>query len=140
MLGPKRFKFRKNHKPRISFLKEELKMKVMQTGVYGLISMTSGRVNSKQLEASKRVINKHLKKRGKIWLGIFPDKAVTSKPAEVRMGKGKGNFESWVCLVPKGRIIFEIKTENLTDVEIRKIFKLAGERLPLRTRVIMNKL
>lgn len=140
MLEPKRFKFRKEHKPRVGEKKKEQKVIGTHFGAYGLISLESGRVTNKQLEAARRVINKHLKKRGDIWISVFPDKPVTSKPAEVRMGKGKGNFDYWVSLVPKGRLIFEIKSKVLGINEIKRVLGLAGERLPLRTRLVENKI
>ncbi len=139
MLEPKKFKYRKNHKPKIGVYKEEQKVIIGHFGTYGLISLNSGRISSRQLEAARRVISKHLKKRGQLWISVFPDKSVTSKPAEVRMGKGKGNFDHWVCLVAKGRLIFEIKSNALSFSEIKRVLKLAGERLPIKTRLVENK-
>lgn len=140
MFEPKRYKYRKDHKPKIEENKKEQKVISNHFGTYGLISLESGRISVKQLVAVYRVLNKKLKKKGKLWINVFPNKAVTSKPAEVRMGKGKGNFDYWVCLIAKGRLIVEIKSNILTIAEIKKILKLAGERLSIKTRIIENKI
>lgn len=135
MLEPRKVKFRKMHKAVPSASRED-KNAVVGVGSYGIISMEDGRISSRQIEACRRVILKRLKRRGKLWIGIFPDKSVTKKPAEVRMGKGKGSVDHWVALVREGRVLFEIHSEVLTEEAVKNIFKLAGCRLPVKTKLV----
>ena len=108
-------------------------------GEFGLKATTRGRITSRQIEAARRAMTRHVKRRGKIWIRIFPDKPITKKPLEVRQGKGKGNVEYWVALIKPGKMLYEI--EGVPEDIAREAFKLAGSKLPIRTtfisRVIM---
>jgi large subunit ribosomal protein L16 len=132
MLSPKRTKFRKQHKGRIHGVAKggtELNF-----GSYGLKAMTAGRVTARQIEAARRTITRHIKRAGKVWIRVFPDVPVSSKPAEVRMGKGKGSPEFWMCRVKPGRIMFEM--EGVDGAIARRAFELAAAKLPVQTRVV----
>ena len=108
-------------------------------GEFGLKAVTRGRITSRQIEAARRAMTRYVKRRGKIWIRIFPDKPITKKPLEVRQGKGKGNVEYWVALIKPGKMLYEI--EGVSEDIAREAFKLAGSKLPIRTtfvnRVIM---
>ncbi len=132
MLSPKRTKFRKQHKGRIHGKAKggtELTF-----GSYGLKATSPGRVTARQIEAARRTITRHMKRVGKVWIRIFPDVPVTVKPAEVRMGKGKGSPEYWMCRVKPGRIMFEM--EGVDTNTARRAFELAAAKLPVDTRFI----
>lgn len=132
MLSPKRTKYRKQHKGRIHGMAKggtELNF-----GSYGLKATTTGRITSRQIEAARRTITRHIKRAGKVWIRIFPDVPVSSKPAEVRMGKGKGSPEFWMCRVKPGRIMFEM--EGVDSATARRAFELAGEKLSVQTRFV----
>ena len=121
MLQPKRTKFRKQHKGRNRGLAQ--RGSKVSFGDFGMKAVERGRITARQIEASRRAINRHIKRGGKIWIRIFPDKPITEKPLEVRQGKGKGNVEYWVALIQPGRILFEI--EGVTEQELaREAFKL----------------
>jgi large subunit ribosomal protein L16 len=105
-------------------------------GEYGLQAMQCGWVTSRQIEASRIAITRYIKRGGKVWIKIFPDKSVTKKPAETRMGSGKGNPEFWVAVVKPGRVLFEIS--GVTEAEARAAMHLAAFKLPLRTRFLMR--
>ena len=132
MLSPKRTKFRKQQKGR---LKGSAKGGFrLNFGSYGLKATTPGRVTARQIEAARRAITRHIKRAGRVWIRIFPDVPVSQKPAEVRMGKGKGTPEYWMCRVKPGRVMFE-----LDGVEIdlaRQAFELASAKLPVKTRFV----
>jgi len=132
MLSPKRTKFRKAHKGRIHGLAKGGTQ--LNFGSYGLKAVTPERVTARQIEAARRAITRHLRRAGRVWIRIFPDVPVSSKPAEVRMGKGKGSPEFWVARVKPGRIMFEIDGVpwNLAKVA----FTLAAAKLPLDTRIV----
>jgi len=132
MLQPKRTKFRKAHKGRIHGNTKGGTQ--LNFGAYGLKATTPARITARQIEAARRAITRHLRRAGRVWIRIFPDVPVSSKPAEVRMGKGKGNPEFWVARVKPGRIMFEIDGVN-GDLATEAL-KLASAKLPLDTRVV----
>ena len=133
MLQPKRTKFRKAHKGRIHGNAKGGTQ--LNFGGYGLKAITPARVTARQIEAARRAITRHLRRSGRVWIRIFPDVPVSSKPAEVRMGKGKGNPEYWVAKVKPGRIMFEIDGGVAADLATEAL-KLASAKLPLDTRVV----
>jgi large subunit ribosomal protein L16 len=132
MLSPKRTKYRKAHKGRIHGPAKG--GSDLNFGAYGLKAMQPERVTARQIEAARRAITRHLKRLGRVWIRIFPDVPVSSKPAEVRMGSGKGNPEFWVCRVHPGRIMFEI--DGVSEQIAREAFALAAAKLPIRTKVV----
>ena len=132
MLSPKRTKFRKAHKGRIRGLAKGGTQ--LNFGSYGLKAVSPQRVTARQIEAARRAITRHLRRTGRVWIRIFPDVPVSSKPAEVRMGKGKGTPEFWVARVKPGRIMFEI--DGVSWDLAREAFTLAAAKLPLDTRVV----
>lgn len=129
MLQPKRTKFRKQFKGRIRGLAH--RGSDVSFGEYGLKVTERGRLTARQIEAGRRAINRYVKRGGRIWIRIFPDKPVTKKPLEVRMGKGKGSVEYWVSTVKPGKVVFEI--EGVTEEQAREAFRLAGRKFPLKT-------
>ena len=132
MLQPKRTKFRKAHKGRIHGLaKGGTKLNF---GSFGLKAIEPERVTARQIEAARRAITRHLRRAGRVWIRIFPDVPVSSKPAEVRMGKGKGSPEFWVARVKPGRIMFEI--DGVPWNLAKEAFTLAAAKLPLDTRIV----
>ena len=132
MLSPKRTKFRKAHKGRIHGLAKGGTQ--LNFGSYGLKAVTPERVTARQIEAARRAITRHLRRAGRVWIRIFPDVPVSSKPAEVRMGKGKGSPEFWVARVKPGRIMFEI--DGVSWNLAKEAFTLAAAKLPLDTRIV----
>ena len=132
MLLPKRTKFRKAHKGRIRGLAKGGTQ--LNFGSYGLKAVSPERVTARQIEAARRAITRHLRRTGRVWIRIFPDVPVSSKPAEVRMGKGKGTPEFWVARVKPGRIMFEI--DGVSWDLAREAFALAAAKLPLDTRIV----
>ena len=132
MLSPKRTKFRKAHKGRIRGLAKGGTQ--LNFGSYGLKAVSPERVTARQIEAARRAITRHLRRTGRVWIRIFPDVPVSSKPAEVRMGKGKGTPEYWVARVKPGRIMFEI--DGVSWNLAREALNLAAAKLPLDTRVV----
>ena len=132
MLQPKRTKFRKSHKGRIRGLAKGGTQ--LNFGSYGLKAVSPERVTARQIEAARRAITRHLRRTGRVWIRIFPDVPVSSKPAEVRMGKGKGTPEFWVARVKPGRIMFEI--DGVSWDLAREAFTLAAAKLPLDTRIV----
>ena len=132
MLQPKRTKFRKMHKGRIHGLAKGGTQ--LNFGSYGLKAVTPERVTARQIEAARRAITRHLRRSGRVWIRIFPDVPVSSKPAEVRMGKGKGSPEYWVARVKPGRIMFEI--DGVPWDLAKEAFTLAAAKLPLDTRIV----
>lgn len=132
MLQPKRTKFRKAHKGRIH---GNAKGGTSLTfGQFGLKATEPGRVSARQIEAARRAMNRHMKRSGKVWIRIFPDVPVTAKPTEVRMGKGKGSVDRWVCKVKPGRIMFEI--DGVSDELARGAFERAAAKLSVGTRIV----
>ncbi len=134
MLSPKRTKYRKAQKGRVHGMAKGGTS--LNFGAYGLKTTTAGRVTARQIEAARRAITRHLKRAGRIWIRIFPDVPVSTKPTEVRMGKGKGSPEYWICRVKPGRILFEVDgvSPNLAEAA----FARGASKLPLATRVIMR--
>lgn len=132
MLQPKRTKFRKQHKGRNRGL-AQVGNKV-SFGEFGLKSLERGRITSRQIEAARRAMTRHVKRGGKIWIRIFPDKPITEKPLEVRQGKGKGNVEYWVAQIQPGRMLYEM--QGVTEEIAREAFKLAAAKLPLKTTFV----
>ena len=132
MLQPKRTKFRKAHKGRIHGKAKG--GSALNFGAYGMKAMEPARITSRQIEAARRAMVRHMKRTGKVWIRIFPDVPVSQKPTEVRMGKGKGTPEYWAARVKPGRIMFEI---DGVDVELaRRAVELAAAKLPIRTRFV----
>ena len=132
MLSPKRTKFRKAHKDRIHGNAKGGTQ--LNFGSYGLKAVTPERVTARQIEAARRAITRHLRRAGRVWIRVFPDVPVSSTPAEVRMGKGKGSPEYWVARVKPGRIMFEI--DGVPWDLAREAFLLAAAKLPLDTRIV----
>jgi len=132
MLQPKRTKFRKAHKGRIHGNAKGGTQ--LNFGAYGLKATTPARVTARQIEAARRAITRHLRRAGRVWIRIFPDVPASSKPAEVRMGKGKGNPEYWVARVKPGRIMFEV--DGVSGELASEALTLASAKLPLDTRVV----
>ncbi len=114
-----------------------LKGSTLEFGDFGLQALECGKISSQQIEAARIAINRHVKRGGKIWIRIFPDKPITKKPAETRMGKGKGTTEGWVAVVRPGRILYEMEgvAENIAEEALR----LAGHKLPLSTRFVSRR-
>lgn len=132
MLQPKRTKFRKVHKGRNTGL--ALRGSSVSFGTIGLKSVERGRITARQIEAARRAISRRVKRGGKIFIRIFPDKPITQKPLEVRMGKGKGSVEYWVAEIKPGKMLFEI--EGVADDLAREAFALAAAKLPLKTTIV----
>ena len=132
MLSPKRTKFRKAHKGRIHGLAKGGTQ--LNFGAFGLKAIQPARVTARQIEAARRAITRHLRRAGRVWIRIFPDTPVSSKPAEVRMGKGKGSPEFWVAKVKLGRIMFEI--DGVPRLAAEEALSLASAKLPMDTRVV----
>ena len=132
MLMPKKVKFRKQQRGRRAGMAKG--GDTIAFGDYGLQALEVGWVTARQIEAARIAIARHIKRGGKVWIRIFPDKPVTKKPAEVRMGKGKGNPEMWVAPVRPGRVLFEV--DGITEDLARKALALAQAKLPVRTRFI----
>src|SRR5512140_2360255 len=132
MLAPKRVKFRKQMKGRMRGL--ATRGNEVSFGHFGLQATEAGWITNRQIEASRVAMTRELKRSGKLWIRIFPDKPITKKPAETRMGKGKGNPEGWVAVVKPGRVLFEI--EGITEAEAKKAMALAMAKLPIPTKVV----
>lgn len=132
MLAPKKIKYRKTQKGRTkgtSWRGSEVSF-----GEYGLQALSPGFLTSRQIEAARVAMTRHVKRHGKIWIRIFPDKSLTKKPAETRMGKGKGAPELWVAVVKPGRVLYEI--EGVSEEVAREAFRLAAHKLPLKARLL----
>ena len=134
MLQPKRTKFRKQHKGRIHGLAKG--GSDLNFGAYGLKAQEPERVTARQIEAARRAITRHMKRAGRVWIRIFPDLPVTSKPTEVRMGKGKGSVDYWACRVAPGRIMFEI--DGVSEDIAREALRLGAMKLPIKTRFVQR--
>ncbi len=132
MLQPNKTKFRKQQKGRNRGLAHRGSR--VSFGEYGLKATTRGFLTARQIEAARRAITRHVKRGGKIWIRVFPDKPVTKKPVEVRMGKGKGNVEFWVAPIQPGRMIYEI--EGVSETVAREAFRLASAKLPVKTSFV----
>ncbi len=132
MLQPKRTKFRKQFKGQNRGLANTGNK--VSFGEYGLKATTRGRVTARQIEAARRAMTRHVKRGGKVWIRLFPDKPISKKPLEVRMGNGKGNVEYWVAQVQPGRMLYEM--EGVTEETAREAFKLASAKLPVLTTFV----
>jgi large subunit ribosomal protein L16 len=132
MLSPKKTKYRKAFKGRIHGATKG--GSALNFGAYGLKTVEPERITARQIEAARRAITRHMKRQGRVWIRIFPDLPVTDKPAEVRMGKGKGSVEYWAARVAPGRIMFEI--DGVADDVAREALKLGAAKLPVRTRIV----
>lgn len=134
MLQPKRTKFRKQHKGRIHGNAKG--GTDLNFGAYGLKAMEPERITARQIEAARRAMTRYMKRAGRVWIRIFPDVPVSSKPAEVRMGKGKGSPEYWACRVKPGRIMFEM--DGVSEEIAREAMRLAAAKLPIKCRFVQR--
>ncbi|MCZ6536406.1 MAG: 50S ribosomal protein L16 [Gammaproteobacteria bacterium] len=132
MLQPKRTKFRKQMKGKNRGLAQ--RGNTVAFGVYGLKAIGRGRLTARQIEAARRAMTRHVKRSGKIWIRVFPDKPITKKPLEVRQGKGKGNVEYWVAQIQPGRVLYEM--EGVAENVAREAFRLAAAKLPIATTFV----
>jgi large subunit ribosomal protein L16 len=132
MLSPKRTKYRKAHKGRVHGLAKG--GTALNFGAFGMKASEPGRITARQIEAARRAITRHIRRVGRVWIRIFPDVPVSSKPAEVRMGSGKGSPEFWIARVKPGRIMFEL--DGVTVDVAREAFELASAKLPIATRFV----
>ena len=132
MLSPKRVKYRKQQKGRIRGL--ATRGNTISFGDYGLQTLEAAWITNRQIEAARVAMTRHIKRGGKVWIRIFPDKPITKKPAETRMGKGKGNPDHWVAVVKPGRVLFE--AEGVSEAVAKRSFQLAAAKLPVRTRLV----
>ena len=134
MLTPKKQKYRKVHRNRGSMKGVATKGNRVSFGTFGLKTMEKGEISSKQIEAARRAMTRYIKRGGKIWIRIFPDKPITGKPLEVRQGKGKGNVEYWVAQIQPGRVLYEV--EGVSEQLAREAFDLAAAKLPVQTTFV----
>ena len=134
MLAPKRVKYRRMHKGRMRG--QATRGNYVSFGEYGLMAAAPGWISNRQIEAARVAMTRHIKRGGKVWIRIFPDKPISKKPAETRMGKGKGNPEGWVAVVKPGRVMFEI--EGIDEKTARKAMDLAAAKLPIKTRFVIR--
>jgi large subunit ribosomal protein L16 len=132
MLMPKKTKYRKRQKGRMTG--KAYRGSYISFGEYGLKAMEPGWITDRQIEAARIALTRYLKRGGKVWIRIFPDKPVTKKPAETRMGKGKGAPEYWVAVVKPGRILFEV--EGVSEIMAKEAFRLAGKKLPIKNKFV----
>ncbi|MCC5870948.1 MAG: 50S ribosomal protein L16 [Gammaproteobacteria bacterium] len=132
MLQPKRTKFRKQFKGRNRGL--ALRGSSVSFGEFGLKAVARGRMTARQIEAGRRAMTRHVKRGGKIWIRVFPDKPITQKPLEVRQGKGKGSVEYWVAQIQPGRVLYEM--EGVSEEIAREAFRLAASKLPFATTFV----
>lgn len=134
MLAPKRVKRRKTHKGRMRG--QAHRGSKVSFGEYGLQALEPSWISNRQIESARVAMTRHIKRGGKVWIRIFPDKPITQKPAETRMGKGKGNPESWVAVVKPGRILFEL--EGVTEEIAKRAMELAAAKLPIKCKFIVR--
>ena len=135
MLAPKKTKFRKAFKGRIHGNTKG--GATLEFGNYGLKALEPERITARQIEAARITLSRFIRKKGKMWTRVFPDKAITKHPAETRMGKGKGAPDHWVCVVKPGRILFEIEGTALD--ETKQAFRLASDKLPIKTKLVARR-
>ena len=135
MLQPKRTKHRKMQKGRMKG--ESKRGTTLSFGSYGLKALDNHWITDRQIEAARQALTRHMKREGNVWIRIFPDKPITNKPAEVRMGKGKGNLEYWAAVVQPGRIMFEI--DGVTEQVAQEALALASGKLPIKTKFIKRR-
>jgi len=134
MLAPKRVKHRKTHKGKMRG--KATRGNRVSFGEYGLQAQEASWITNRQIEAARVAMTRHIKRGGKVWIRIFPDKPITQKPAETRMGKGKGNPEGWVAVVKPGRIMFEL--EGVPEETAQRAMALASAKLPIKTRFVVR--
>jgi large subunit ribosomal protein L16 len=134
MLAPKKVKHRKMQKGRTTG--QPLRGTHVSFGEYGLMALEPGWITARQIEAARVAMTRHVKRGGKIWIRVFPDKPITKKPAETRMGKGKGAPEEWVAVIRPGKVMYEM--EGVTPEVAREAFRLAARKLPLKTRFVIR--
>ncbi len=134
MLQPKKVKYRKMMKGRMRG--KAYRGSDVSFGDFGLQALTGGRMTARQIEAARIAMTRHVKRGGKIWIRVFPDKPITKKPAETRMGKGKGSPEEWVAVVRPGKVLYEM--EGVSIEVAREAFRLAAHKLPFRTRFVQR--
>ncbi|MBL4759325.1 MAG: 50S ribosomal protein L16 [Mariprofundaceae bacterium] len=134
MLQPKKVRWRKHHKELQRIRGKSPRGASLNFGQYGLKAMEPGRITARQIEAARVTINRHMKRQGRVWIRIFPDLPVSKKPAEVRMGKGKGNPEYWVAAVKAGRILYEM--DGIDEELARGALERAAAKLPIRTKIV----
>jgi len=134
MLSPKKLKYRKQQKGRIRGMAQ--RGNSLAFGDFGLKATSRGRISAQQIEAARIAITRHVKRRGKIWIRIFPDKPVSSKPAETRMGKGKGAVDLWVAPVKPGRMLYEM--EGIDEISAKEALRLAQHKLPISTKIVVR--
>ncbi|TET93031.1 MAG: 50S ribosomal protein L16 [Desulfobacteraceae bacterium] len=135
MLSPKKVKYRKRQKGRTKG--KALRGSTLEFGDYGLQALECGHMTAQQIESARVAVTRHIKRGGKIWIRVFPDKSFTKKPAETRMGKGKGAPEGWVAVVKPGRILYEL--EGVAETVAAEAFRLAGHKLPFATRFVIRR-
>ena len=134
MLMPKKVKFRKQQRGRMRGFAR--RGNTLSFGDFGLQAMAPGWITARQIEAARIAITRHVKRGGKVWIRIFPDKPITNKPAETRMGKGKGSPEAWVAVVKPGRVLYEL--EGVAEDVAREAMRLASHKLPIKTRIMVR--
>ena len=134
MLSPKKVKWRRQHRTKFKGLAK--KGTELSFGDYGLVSVSSGRMTDRQIEASRIAISRHVKRGGKLWIRVFPDRPITKKPLGTRMGSGKGDVEFWTASIKPGRILFEIS--GVTKEQAREAFRLAGHKLPFKCKFLQR--
>ena len=134
MLQPKRTKFRKAQKGRMKGLSQRGNQ--LSNGMFGIKSLDAKFITSRQIEAARIAATRYMKREGKVWIRIFPDKPITKKPAEVRMGKGKGSPEYWVAVIKPGTIIFEV--DGVSEEIAKEAMRLAGQKLPVTTKFVVR--
>lgn len=132
MLLPKRVKFRKQHRGRMTG--KAMRGNTVSHGEYGLQALQPAWITSNQIEAARIAMTRYIKRGGQVWIKIFPDKPITEKPAETRMGSGKGSPEYWVAVVKPGRVLFEMK--DVSEADAREALRLAAHKLPIKTKFI----
>ncbi len=135
MLQPKRVKYRKQQKGRNRGL--AYRGSTVDFGSFGLKSLDAGRITNRQIESARIAMTRYMKREGKVWIRIFPDKPITKKPLEVRMGKGKGGLDHWVAVIKPGRIMFEM--DGVPEDVAREALRLAAQKLPVKTKVVVRK-
>ena len=134
MLLPKRVKYRRVHRGRLKG--KALRGNTISHGEYGLVALEPAWITSQQIEAARIAMTRYIKRGGQVWIKIFPDKPITEKPAETRMGSGKGSPEYWVAVVKPGRIMFEMA--GIDEVTAREAMRLAGHKLPIKTKFVVR--
>ena len=134
MLQPKRTKYRKQQKPTLN--KMDVRGSVVSFGIYGLKAITGGRITNRQIESARIAMTRYMKREGQVWIRIFPDKPITRKPQEVRMGKGKGSLDHYVAMVAPGRIMFEI--DGVSQEIAQEALRLAAQKLPVLTKLTVR--